>query len=133
MTIALFCILIAALMPLICAGIAKSGTFKVPRKEGGYDNLDPRAWEAKQEGWRKWASNAQENCWEALPFFGMAVIVSHMMGIIGWLPNLLAATFILLRSVYIYLYITGKQSLRSSVWFLALLVNIALFLLPIFY
>jgi uncharacterized MAPEG superfamily protein len=132
MTIAIFCILISALMPLACAAIAKSGTFKTPRKEGGYDNLDPRAWEDKQEGWRKWATNAQANSWEALPFFGMAVIVSHILGIIGWLPNTLAVTFIVLRSLYIYLYVTGKQSARSMVWMLALFVNIVLFLLPIF-
>ena len=51
-TLAYWCVLVAALLPIICAGIAKSGMFSKPRREGGYDNLDPREWLARQTGWR---------------------------------------------------------------------------------
>ncbi len=131
MTIALFCILIAAIMPIVCAGLSKGGAIGKPRSQGGFDNLDPRGWQAKQDGFRKWANNAQANCWEALPFFGMAIISSHMLGVVGSLVDGLALAFIALRIVYIGLYVTGKQMARSIVWVLALGVNIAIFLLPL--
>jgi uncharacterized MAPEG superfamily protein len=132
MTIALFCILIAAVLPIVCAGIAKYGSFGIPRKEGGYDNIDPRGWLERQEGRRKWANNAQANSFEALPFFAAAVIVAHMLGHSGLVLNVLAAAFIVLRMLYIYLYVTAKQSMRSLVWILAFVVNVAIFLLPVF-
>jgi len=119
-------------MPIVCAGISKSSAWGVPRREGGYDNRNPRDWAAKQEGFAKWANAAQENSWEALPFFAAAVIVSHMLGVVGTLPNTLAMVFIGLRVVYVWLYVTGRQSQRSLVWVVALAVNVAIFLLPVF-
>ena len=132
MTLALFCILLAAIMPIACAGLAKGRDMGVSHKDGGYDNRNPRDWIAKQHGFKKWAHAAQENCWEALPFFAAAVIVSHMLGVIGWLPNALAVAFIVLRIAYIWLYVTAQQRARSLVWSAAFFVNLAIFLLPIF-
>jgi len=131
MTIALFCILLAAIMPVVCAGMAKLGGMRVARHEGGYDNRNPRDWIATQDGFRKWAQAAQENCWEAFPFFAAAVIVSHLLGVIGWLPNALAVAFIVLRCIYVWLYVTARSKWRSRVWVLAWFVNIAIFLLPL--
>ncbi len=131
MTIALFCILLATLMPIVCAGLAKGRAMRVSHRDGGYDNRNPRDWIAKQDGFRKWAQAAQENCWEALPFFAAAVIISHMLGVIGWLPNALAIAFIVLRCVYVWLYVSAQQRLRSLVWIAAFFVNVAIFLLPL--
>ena len=132
MTLALFCILLATLMPIACAGLAKGRDMNVSHKNGGYDNRNPRDWIAKQQGFKRWAQAAQENCWEALPFFAAAVIVSHMLGVIGWLPNVLAVAFIVLRVIYVWLYVTAKQRARSLVWCATFFVNIAIFLLPMF-
>ena len=131
MTLALFCILLAAILPIVCAGLAKGRDMNVSHKDGGYDNRNPRDWLAKQQGFKRWAQAAQENSWEALPFFAAAVIVSHMLGVIGWLPNALAVAFIVLRVVYIWLYVTAQQRARSLVWSAAFFVNIAIFLLPL--
>lgn len=131
MTIALFCILLAALLPLVCAGLSKWRGFKVSHRDGGYDNRSPRDWIAKQEGFPRWAQAAQENSWEAFPFFAAAVIVSHMLGVIGTLPNALAVAFIVLRVLYVWLYVSARQKWRSRVWALAWLVNVAIFLLPL--
>ena len=131
MTIALFCILLAAIMPIACAGLVKGRDMAVPYKDGGYDNRNPRDWIAKQQGSKKWAQAAQENCWEALPFFAASVIVSHMLGVIGWLPNALAVAFIVLRVIYIALYVTGRERSRSLVWIAAFFVNVAIFLSPL--
>ena len=74
------CVLAAALMPIVCAGIAKGGTFSKPPSEGGYDNNAPREWLSRQAGWRQRANWAQSNCFEALPFFIGAVIIAHQLG-----------------------------------------------------
>jgi uncharacterized MAPEG superfamily protein len=79
-TLAHGCILVAALLPLLCAWIAKWGTFRVPRSQGGYDNTDPRAWLARQEGWRARANAAQANSFEGLPFFIGAVLAAWQLG-----------------------------------------------------
>jgi uncharacterized MAPEG superfamily protein len=131
MTLALFTILLIALLPIVCAGIAKYGTFSKHPRDGGFDNRNPRDWLAKQEGYRKWANAAQQNSWEALPFFASAVIANHILGGAGITTNLLAIAFVSLRVLYVYLYLTGKQAIRSIVWLSALLVNIAIFLLPL--
>jgi uncharacterized MAPEG superfamily protein len=133
MTFALFTILLVALMPIVCAGIAKYGTFSKHPRDGGFDNRNPRDWLAKQEGYRKWANAAQQNSWEALPFFASAVIVNHILGGAGITANLLAIAFVLLRATYIYLYVTGKQATRSFVWLAAVIANVAIFLLPLLF
>lgn len=131
MTFAIFTILIIALMPIACAGIAKYGMFSKHPRDGGFDNRNPRDWLAKQEGYRKWANAAQQNSWEALPFFAAAVLANHILGGAGITTNLLAIAFVVLRVLYVYLYLTGKQASRSIVWVLALAANVAIFLLPL--
>ena len=125
-TLAYWCVLAAALLPIICAGIAKSGTFSKPRREGGYDNLDPRNWLARQTGWRARANAAQANSFEALPFFIGAVVIAHQLGAQQTGLDILAFVFVVLRVVYIFLYLGGQAMARSAVWIVALLVNIAI-------
>ncbi len=116
MTLAYACILVAALLPIVCAGIAKSGKFGQPRSQGGYDNHDPRAWLARQTGHRARANAAQANSFEALPFFIGAVIVAHLTGGAQPLVDALAVAFIVLRVAYIVLYVADRDLLRSLVW-----------------
>ncbi len=126
MTIAYVCVLFAALMPIACAGIAKGGMFSVPPSKGGYDNGDPRAWLARQSGYRARANAAQANCFEALPFFIGAVLIAHQLHAKqGWI-DALALVFIALRIVYVGLYLADRHSARSGVWTLALLSCVAL-------
>jgi uncharacterized MAPEG superfamily protein len=132
MTIALFCIFLAAVIPFVCAGISKAGSFNKHPRDGGYDNRNPRDWITQQSGYRKWADAAQANSFEALPFFTAAVIVNHMLGGAGVVANALAAAFIVLRAIYVWLYVTGRQAARSTVWTIALMVNVAIFFLTIF-
>lgn len=131
-SLAHWCILVAALLPIVCAGIAKSGRMKTPRREGGYDNEDPRAWLARQGDWRARANHAQANSFEALPFFFAAVIVAQQLGVVQHRLDLLAVAFVLLRVLYIYFYVSNRASLRSLAWLAALAVNIAIFLLGAF-
>jgi uncharacterized MAPEG superfamily protein len=125
-TIAYWCVLVAALLPIVCAGIAKSGMFSKPRREGGYDNHDPRNWLARQTDWRARANAAQANSFEALPFFIGAVIIAHQLGAHQGRLDILAFAFVVLRMLYIMMYVSGMATVRSAVWSLALAANIAI-------
>jgi uncharacterized MAPEG superfamily protein len=120
-TLAYWCLLVAAILPVICAGIAKSGKFNTPRREGGYDNHNPRAWLAR-------ANAAQANTFEALPFFFAAVIIAHQLGAVQLRIDILCFLWLLLRALYIITYLGDMALARSAVWTVALLVNIAILL-----
>ena len=125
-TIAYGCVLVAALLPILCAAIAKWGMFNKPRREGGYDNANPRAWLASQTDWRARANAAQANSFEALPFFMAAVIIAHQLGAAQTRLDILAFVYIVLRVIYIVMYVADLATVRSVVWTLALLVNIGI-------
>ena len=122
-TLAYGCVLVAALLPMFCALLAKAGA--MPR--GG--NRAPRAWLAAQSGWRARANAAQANGFEGLPFFIGAVIIAHQLGAPQARLDQLACAFIVLRLAYIALYVGDKAMARSLVWGLGLAVNIAILLL----
>jgi uncharacterized MAPEG superfamily protein len=128
-TLAHWCLLLAALLPIVCAGIAKSGMMRVSRRDGGYDNNDPRAWLARQGSWRARANHAQANSFEALPFFFAAVLAAQHLQASVLMLDLLAALFIALRVLYIYAYLVDRAGLRSVMWSLAFVVNVAILFL----
>lgn len=128
-TVAYGCVLIAALLPIVCAAIAKWGQFNKPRREGGYDNGDPRAWLARQTAWRARANAAQANSFEALPFFIGAVLVALQLGAPTARLDMLALLWVLCRLVFIGAYVGNLSTLRSLVWALAFALNIAILLL----
>ena len=125
-TFAYWCLLVAALLPICCAWLAKSGTFGKPRKDGGYDHHDQRAWMARQKDWRARANAAQANSFEALPFFMGAVIVAHQLGAAQARLDILAFVWIVLRVIYVVMYVADLPMVRSAVWTLALIVNIGI-------
>jgi uncharacterized MAPEG superfamily protein len=126
LTLAHVCILLACLLPIVCAGIAKAGRFGVPRSQGGYDNHDPRAWLARQTGYRARANAAQANSFEALPLFIAGVLVAHQTQAAQGLVDALAVAFLGFRVAYIALYVADRQVARSAVWLLGLLCCVAL-------
>lgn len=128
-TIAYWCVLIAALLPIVCAGIAKSGRLGKPRRDGGYDNHNPRAWLANQPDWRARANAAQANSFEAFPFFAAAVIIAHQLGAAQASLDALAFLFVVLRMVYIMMYVADSATIRSLIWMLAFGVNIGILFL----
>ena len=125
-TLAYWCVLAAALLPIACAGLAKWQGFGKSRRAGGFDNDNPRAWLARQEGWQARANAAQANTFEALPFFIGAVIIAHQLGATQARLDILALLWITLRVIYVAMYVAGLGTARSLIWVLALLVNIAI-------
>lgn len=124
-TVAYWCVLIAALLPIACSMLAKSGA-KKPRRDGGFDNADPRGWLARQGDWRARANAAQQNSFEALPFFIGAVVIAHQLGAPQMRLDVLAFVFIVLRMLYVMMYVANLATVRSGIWTLAFLVNIAI-------
>lgn len=127
MTITHFCLLIACLLPIACAGIAKSRGFGKPRREGGFDNHNPRNWLAGLQGWQARAHAAQLNSFEALPIFIAGVWVAEQAQASEATVTGLAVAFVLLRIAFIGAYLADRANLRSVLWMLALGCCISLF------
>ncbi|MDO5693346.1 MAG: MAPEG family protein [Pseudomonadota bacterium] len=125
-SIAHWCILVAAVLPLLCAYIAKSGQMGKPADQGGYDNADPRGWLARQGDWRARANAAQANSFEGLPFFIGAVLAAQQLGALQARVDLLAMLYIVMRLGYIITYVGGLPGLRSAAWALGFAVNVAI-------
>ena len=123
-TIAYWCVLVMAILPIVCTGIAKYGMFSKSRRDGGYDNHNPRAWLAKQTDWRARANAAQANTFEALPFFFAAVIIAHQLQARQTMVDILAFMFVVLRVAYVLMYVADMAKTRSVIWAAALLINI---------
>ena len=117
-------LLVAGILPVVCAGIAKAG-FK------GYDNRDGRAWLARQTGFLARANAAQANSFEAFPFFACGAILCLVSGVDRATLDTLCILFVGARIAYIACYVADKATLRSLVWAVGWLTTIALYLLAI--
>ncbi len=123
MSIAYWCILIAAVLPFVWVGVAKSGA-------PGYNNKDPRGWVAKQDAFRvRNAYNAHLNAFEAFPTFAAAVLMAQFAGVDPGHANLLAMAFIGFRFLHGVFYVAGKAAMRSLVWMGGLACTVALMVL----
>lgn len=127
MTIAEICILVSCLLPLACAGLAKSKGFGKPRRLGGFDNDNPRQWLANLQGWQARANAAQLNSFEALPIFIAGVLIAERLQAPAGTIDNLAMLFLVSRIGYIAAYITDHANLRSSLWAVGLGASIALY------
>jgi uncharacterized MAPEG superfamily protein len=124
MVLAYWCVLIAALLPLAWAGYAKSGA--------SYDNTYPREAADDLSPKKRRAYAAHYNAYENFPFFAAAVIIAMTLGANPATVNWLAAIYILLRIAHGVLYVLNYPTARSVIYGLALLANIAIFVLPAF-
>ena len=79
-------------------------------------NHNPRAWLARQTDWRARANAAQANSFEALPFFIGAVVIAHQLGGAQTRIDVLAFVFVVLRLLYIAMYVADMATARSLLW-----------------
>jgi len=124
MTIALWCVLIAALLPYIGTIVAKTSGER-------YNNRDPRAWLDRQTGVSRRADNAQKNGFEAFPLFAAAVIVAHVLQAPQERVDILAIIFIVARIGYLICYLANWQAVRSLVWLVGFVACLTIFLLGV--
>ncbi len=121
MTVAIWCILVAAILPYVAFSFVK-----------GLDPLQPRFHVTELSGQSIRAYGAHLNALETFPVFAAAVIVAHMVGGPSRFVDLLAVVYILLRIAHMVAYIAGRQPVRSAMFGLASLVAIVIFVSPLF-
>jgi uncharacterized MAPEG superfamily protein len=123
MTIAIWCVLAAGLLPYAVFGPASAKL----------DSLRPRVSAASLEGLPARAYAAHQNHFEAFPFFAAAVLVAHMVEGANATVNILALLFVATRIAYSIFYFGNLQPFRSISFFVGLLLAIAIFVHPAFH
>ena len=122
MTMAFWCVLAAAILPLLFTAVAKFS-------EGGkgFTNRKPRLFQQNLEGYRARAHWAHLNSLEAFAPFAAGVLVAQFVHAPQDRIDLLALAFVALRLLYGALYIADKALLRSAVWALGFFCVVGLF------
>ena len=121
MTIAIWCILIAATLPYVAFSFVKGLHPNQPRYHVG----DLIAQSARAYG-------AHLNGLETFPWFASAVIVAHIVAGPSRIVDILAVVYVLVRIGHMAAYIGGRQSLRSAAFTVSQLVALAIFISPLF-
>jgi uncharacterized MAPEG superfamily protein len=121
-----WCLMIVALLPYVLSTLG--GYFR-QRQFGSIDNKHPRKQSAALEGIGARAFAAQQNAWEALPFFTAAVLVSHATGADPGKAASLSLGFLATRIAHPILYLANQDLLRSLVFLVGLGCVIGLFVI----
>lgn len=124
MTVAHWCVLVAAVMPYVGTILAKAGGRMSVRA-----NHEPREWLARLDGWKRRANWFQLNGFEAFPAFAAAVILAGQAGALQSSMDQLALAFLGFRIAYLVCYLADLAVLRSLVWIGGLSCVVGLFLL----
>ncbi len=123
MTLALWCILAAALLPYVPFGLA--GAKLNPRT--------PRLSAPTLDGLSARAYGAHLNSFEAFPFFAAAVIVSHMVEGPSATVGVLAVAFVVARLAHMAFYLSDRQPLRTTFFLAAMIISTVIFIHPAFH
>ena len=121
MTIAIWCILIAATLPYVAFSFVK-----------GIDANQPRYHVGDLAGQSLRAYGAHLNGLETFPWFASAVIVAHMIGGPSRIVDILAVVYVLVRIGHMVAYLADRQPLRSAAFGISQLVAVAIFISPLF-
>ena len=110
MSIAYWCILVAAVLPYLWAGVGRFGL-------RGYDNRDPRGWSAAQTLPRaKRGYAAHLNAFEAFAPFAASVLAAQAAGVDPGRIATLSIVFIACRILHGVFYLADLHALRSLSW-----------------
>jgi uncharacterized MAPEG superfamily protein len=124
MTIAFWCVLIAALLPYLGTLTAKiGGRMPIPANHG------PREWLEQLTGWSKRAHWYQLNSFEAFPAFAAAVLIATYLQADQSSVDRLAMAFIGFRIAHFACYLADWSMARSVVWFGGAVCVVWLFIL----
>ena len=121
MTIAYWCVFVAALLPYLIVVVAKAGK--------NFDNSAPRAQLADALGWRQRLNWAHLNAFEAFAPFAAGVIIAQQLHAPQQQIDGLALAFIGLRILHPLFYALDKPTARSVTWASAYICVFALFLI----
>src|SRR5580692_3058658 len=76
------------------------------------------------------ALGAHQNGIEAFPFCAIAVLLAEFRGGPQRLVNELAVLFLIVRIAYVFTYLGNRPNLRTILWSIGFLINIAIFFMP---
>ncbi len=122
MTIALWCVLVAGVLPVATVGLAKWGT--------PLDNNHPRDWAGSLQGYRRRAYAAHQNAYEAFPLFAAAVLAAQWGDAPQPVIDALALVFVAARLAYAGAYLADAATLRSAVWAIGWFASLAILSAP---
>ena len=128
-TLSIVCIAIAFGLVYLPRFLAAAGMMKA---DGHYNNNDPRGQQATTTGWPKRALNAHYNTIENFPPFALAVVVANLGKANSTAIAVCSILFVVVRALYIIVYIADLASMRTLLWTLGLCSTFVLFLLPLF-
>jgi uncharacterized MAPEG superfamily protein len=83
------------------------------RRDGGYDNNNPRTQQALLQGIGARAMAAHHNCLEGLPFFGIGVLAALQRSVAIHSVVALCVLFLSARVIFILAYLHDHPTLRS--------------------
>jgi uncharacterized MAPEG superfamily protein len=126
MTTPFWCVLVIILIPFILSTLG--GVFRV-RQLGTLDNKNPRQQAGELEGAGARVYAAQQNAWEAVPVFGLAVVIAHIAGADPAASATTAVVFVVARIVHAFAYLANIDILRSIIFLVGLACVIRLFVL----
>ena len=124
MTIAEWCIFAVLMLYLLTIAPIKWIGFR------RFDNANPRDPAFYDDPIRARALAAHQNGIEAFPFFAVAVLLAEFRGGPQRLVNELAVLFLIVRIAYVFTYLGNRPTLRSILWALGFVINMAIFFLP---
>jgi uncharacterized MAPEG superfamily protein len=95
-----------------------------------FDNARPRDPAFYDDPIRARALGAHLNGIEAFPFFAVAVLLAEFRAAPQNLINELAVLFLIVRIAYVFTYLGDRPTLRSILWNVGFVINVAIFFLP---
>ena len=95
-----------------------------------FDNSRPRDPAFYDDPIRSRALGAHQNGIEAFPFFAIAVLLAEFRGGPQRLINELAVLFLIVRIAYVFTYLGNRPTLRSILWAIGFVINLAIFFMP---
>jgi uncharacterized MAPEG superfamily protein len=125
----LICLLVAAVLIFVPRGPIILEARKLP---GGYDNNHPREKVKDLSPLGKRAVAAHQNSFEAFTLFAPGALLCEMRHVNATYAAALAIAFVVIRCVYIALYLGNKATARSGVWSLGVLATLGLYVIAIF-
>src|ERR1700742_577265 len=124
MTIAEWCVFASLMLYLLSIASVKWIRFR------RFDNSRPRDPAFYEDPIAARALGAHQNGIEAFPFFAIAVLLAEFRGGPQRLVNELAILFLIVRIAYVFTYLGNRPTLRTILWDVGFLINIAIFFLP---
>jgi uncharacterized MAPEG superfamily protein len=125
MTAAEWCVFAALMLYLLTIAPIKWIGFR------RFDNARPRDPSFYDDPIASRALGAHQNGIEAFPFFAVAVLLAEFRGAPQNLINELAVLFLIVRVAYVFTYVGNRPRLRSILWNIGFIINIAIFFLPL--